>query len=217
MENRQCNHHGGTTALGNEAENRQGFEQAPAISLPKSGGAIRGMGKKTAAILVGCTSSLTILIATSPGRSGFCSQLSLSFDSGAGNVLFGLGWKLALIAITCKTDKGLTRYQDTAELDEFNLSVPEDLVPILVVCGEESAREVLLPKEEDESNDSHVGKVAGFSLHAGVAADAPQRDTLERLCRYISRPALSEKWLAVTSRGNVRLVFLASTEVRIVS
>lgn len=36
------------------------------------------------------------------------------------------------------------------------------------------------------------GKVAGFSLHAGVAAKADQRDKLERPCRYISRPAVSE-------------------------
>ena len=34
------------------------------------------------------------------------------------------------------------------------------------------------------------GKVAGFSLHAGVAARADQRQKLERLCRYISRPAI---------------------------
>lgn len=33
-----------------------------------------------------------------------------------------------------------------------------------------------------------VGKLAGFSLHAGVAARVDQRQKLERLCRYISRP-----------------------------
>jgi hypothetical protein len=31
-----------------------------------------------------------------------------------------------------------------------------------------------------------VGKVAGFSLHAGVAARADERQMLERLCRYIA-------------------------------
>lgn len=44
-----------------------------------------------------------------------------------------------------------------------------------------------------------VGKVAGFSLHAGVA-----RKKLERLCRYVSRPAVSEKRLSLTPNGNVR-------------
>jgi len=42
------------------------------------------------------------------------------------------------------------------------------------------------------------------SLHAGVAARADQRQKLERLCRYISRPAIAEKRLSLTSNGNVR-------------
>lgn len=46
--------------------------------------------------------------------------------------------------------------------------------------------------------------MAGFSLHAGVAAKAHERKKLERLCRYISRPAVSEKRLALTANGNVR-------------
>ena len=36
-----------------------------------------------------------------------------------------------------------------------------------------------------------VAQCAGFSLHAGVAAEDSQRDKLERLCRYISRPAVA--------------------------
>ena len=44
----------------------------------------------------------------------------------------------------------------------------------------------------------------GCSLHAGVAAKAHQRQKLERLCRYISRPAVSEQRLSLTSGGNVR-------------
>jgi Putative transposase/Transposase zinc-binding domain len=56
---------------------------------------------------------------------------------------------------------------------------------------------------EDQVGDT-VGKVAGFSLHAGVAARANERQKLERLCRYISRPAVSEKRLSLTPSGNVR-------------
>ena len=56
---------------------------------------------------------------------------------------------------------------------------------------------------EDQFGDT-VGKVAGFSLHAGVAARADERKKLERLCRYISRPAVSEKRLCLTSNGNIR-------------
>jgi len=41
-------------------------------------------------------------------------------------------------------------------------------------------------------------------LHAGVAAKASQRDKQERLCRYITRPTLSEKGLSLTNHGKVR-------------
>src|ERR1039457_6269152 len=85
---------------------------APTITLPKGGGAIRGIGEKFAANPVTGTGSMTVPIATSPGRSGFGPQLSLSYDSGSGNGPFGLGWGLALPSVTRKTDKGLPRYFD---------------------------------------------------------------------------------------------------------
>ena len=44
----------------------------------------------------------------------------------------------------------------------------------------------------------------GFSLNASVACGAEERKKLERLCRTISRPALSEKRLSFTLSGNVR-------------
>ena len=102
----------------------------PAISLPKGGGAIRGMGEKFAANPVSGTGSMSVPIATSPGRSGFGPQLTLSYDSGAGNGPFGLGWSLSLPSITRKTDKGLPKYQDADESDVFILSGAEDLAPV---------------------------------------------------------------------------------------
>src|SRR2546422_5324039 len=105
---------------------------APTISLPKGGGAIRGIGEKFAANPVTGTGSLTVPIYTSPGRSGFGPQLSLFYDSGTGNGPFGFGWSLALPSLTRKTDKGLPQYADTEESDIFILSGAEDLVPLLV-------------------------------------------------------------------------------------
>jgi hypothetical protein len=104
---------------------------APAVSLPKGGGAIRGMGEKFAANPVTGTCSISILIALSPGRGGFGPQLGLSYDSGAGQGVYGLGWNLALPSISRKTDKGLPRYLDDEESDVYLISGPEDLVPIL--------------------------------------------------------------------------------------
>ena len=56
----------------------------------------------------------------------------------------------------------------------------------------------------DEPPDTGAGNVSGFSLHAGVAAKANERHKLERLCRYITRPAVSEKRLSFTAHGQVR-------------
>src|SRR4051794_30417387 len=102
----------------------------PQLGLPKGGGAIRGIGEKFSANTVTGTGSLSVPIFTSPGRSGFGPQLSLSYDSGSGNGPFGIGWSLALPAITRRTEKGLPRYHDAEESDVFILSGAEDLVPV---------------------------------------------------------------------------------------
>src|SRR4051812_47288054 len=111
---------------------------APAIVLPKGGGAIRGIGEKFAANPVSGTGSMSIPIALSPGRSGFGPQLSLAYDSGAGNGPFGVGWSLSLPAITRRTDKGLPQYGDAEESDVFILSGAEDLAPVCKKNGDGS-------------------------------------------------------------------------------
>ena len=53
-------------------------------------------------------------------------------------------------------------------------------------------------------DNSSLAKAAGFSLHAGVASEADEREKLERLCRYITRPAVSTERLSLTAQGNIR-------------
>ena len=103
----------------------------PTISLPKGGGGIRGIGEKFSTNPVTGTGSMSIPIALSSGRGGFGPQMALSYDSGAGQGVFGLGWGLALPSISRKTDKGLPRYLDVDESDVFLLGGAEDLVPVL--------------------------------------------------------------------------------------
>ncbi len=114
--------------------------QPPVLSLPKGGGAIRGIGEKFGANPVTGTGSMAVPIATSAGRSGFGPQLSLTYDSGAGNGPHGLGWQLSTPAITRKTNQGIPRYvdelpipptyHDITDPDVFVLSDVEDLVPV---------------------------------------------------------------------------------------
>src|SRR5215472_14346080 len=102
----------------------------PSISLPKGGGAIRGTGEKFAANPTTGAGAMSVPIATSPGRSGFGPQLSLSYDSATGNSPFGFGWSLSLPSISRKTEKGLPIYADGAESDVYLLSNADDLVPV---------------------------------------------------------------------------------------
>src|ERR1035437_9967694 len=118
----------------------------PSLSLPKGGGAIRGIGEKFAANPVTGTGSLTVPIYTSPGRSGFGPQLSLSYDSGSGNGPFGFGWSLGPPVITGQNDKGLPQYVDSQESDIFILSGAEDLMPSLNEAKGQWIRDITAPR-----------------------------------------------------------------------
>ena len=48
-----------------------------------------------------------------------------------------------------------------------------------------------------------VAKNSGFSLHAGVATKAHERDRLEKVCRYIARPAVAEERISTNEQGDV--------------
>jgi ribosomal protein S27E len=78
-----------------------------------------------------------------------------------------------------------------------------------VALGPQKGRKVFClqtvpPRPEPAADHARVANLNGFSLHAGVAARADQRDKIERLCRYIARPAISEQRLSLTPTGKVR-------------
>ena len=65
-----------------------------------------------------------------------------------------------------------------------------------------------LPAWEDDGDErGDLATAAGFSLHAGVSARANARDKIERLCRYVARPALASSRLSLTREGLVRYAF----------
>jgi RHS repeat-associated protein len=102
--------------------------EIPSISLPKGGGAIKGIDEKFSVNAINGTASFSIPLPFSPAR-GASPSLSLSYNSGAGNGIFGLGWNLSLPSIKRKTDKGLPQYFDSIDSDTFLFSEAEDLVP----------------------------------------------------------------------------------------
>ncbi|HEY5723852.1 MAG TPA: SpvB/TcaC N-terminal domain-containing protein [Allosphingosinicella sp.] len=180
-------------AKASEADKAQA---APSISLPKGGGAVRGIGEKFAANPVTGTGSTSIPIAASPGRSGFGPQLSLSYDSGSGNGPFGFGWSLALPSIARKTDKALPLYLDAEESDVFILSGSEDLVPVL---------------EADGSRHRDLTSAAGYAIER-------YRPRIEGIFARIERwTRLADKdvhWRSI-SKDNVLTLYGQAPESRI--
>jgi len=164
------------------------------VSLPKGGGAIHGIGEKFGANPVTGTGSMTVPVPTSPARSGFGPQLSLAYDSGAGNGPFGFGWTLSTPAIVRKTDKGLPRYHDLVESDVYVLSGAEDLVPLRQPDGS-LADDITAP---------------GFRIRRY----RPRVDTLfARIERWTATTGETH-WRSIT-RDNVTTVYGTSNESRI--
>ena len=173
----------------------------PSISLPKGGGAIRDIGEKFSVNAATGTASLEIPVATSPGRAGFGPSLSLTYDSGAGNGPFGLGWKVSLPAITRKTDKGLPRYQDDPDQDTFILSGAEDLVPV---------------REERDGNWEQVPerRTVGDRRYA-IQRYRPRIEGLfARIERWRDVGSGETHWRTITS-GNLTTIYGATAASRI--
>jgi hypothetical protein len=74
------------------------------------------------------------------------------------------------------------------------------------LTGPNKGKKALVLKTVDQDHSSYQGlvvKSSGFSLHAGVSCKADERKKLERICRYIARPAISEERLSVNQNGQV--------------
>lgn len=106
--------------------------EIPSISLPKGGGAMKGIDEKFSVNAANGTAAFSIPLPVSSGRKGSAPELSLSYNSGGGNSIFGLGWSVGLACIQRKTEKELPAYRDAEESDTFIFSGSEDLIPELV-------------------------------------------------------------------------------------
>ncbi|MEP7310991.1 MAG: transposase [Pseudomonadota bacterium] len=63
-----------------------------------------------------------------------------------------------------------------------------------------------MPDSQQRLEGDHNGaaRAVGLSLDAGIDIQLGQCAKLERLCRYVSRPAVATERLAMTSSGQVR-------------
>ncbi len=81
-----------------------------------------------------------------------------------------------------------------------------------IALGPRAGQKVLTWKDPslrlaNHETPQHKGcvRAQGFSLHAETSCTSQQRQKLERLCRYITRPALNHKRLCRTRAGEVVL------------
>ncbi len=102
--------------------------EIPSVSLPKGGGALKGIDEKFSVNAANGTAAFSIPLPVAQAR-GVTPSLSLNYSSGAGNGIFGLGWNYNLSSIKRKTDKQLPQYFDAEESDVFLMAEMEDLVP----------------------------------------------------------------------------------------
>ncbi len=119
----------GTSELMPEASTESNAIQIPQISLPKGGGALKGIDEKFEVNAGSGDVRLSLPLPLSEGRNKFSPNLELGYNSSGGNSPFGLGWQLSVPSIRRKTESGLPRYRD--DEDTFILGGTEDLVPYL--------------------------------------------------------------------------------------
>ena len=124
----------------------------PAITIPKSGSAVSSIGEKfTTEPPTDRHSKIDNSTQVQRSRGAMVPSLSLSYNSGSGNGIFGYGWDLSLNEITRKTDLGLPQYMDDIpnllpeNQDTFILFGSEDLVPELFYSSTDDTWKPLPP------------------------------------------------------------------------
>ncbi len=169
--------------------------QAPSISLPKGGGALKSIDEKFSVNAVNGTTSLEIPLPITPGRNGFTPAISLQYNSGGGNSEFGLGWNASIPSIQRKTDKKLPEYNDAVESDIFLLAGAEDLVPITDTNGS-----III----DTSN-------SGYS----IKCYRPRIEGLFARIEFITDVQTNEKWWRVITKDNIATYYGLTQDGRV--
>ena len=97
------------------------------VSLPSGPGSLEGLGENVGLDLNMGTLTYSVPLAVPDGFDGVSPDLSLSYSSGAGTSVLGMGWSLEHPAVERMTFRGLPRYDET---DDFAGVGGEQLVRI---------------------------------------------------------------------------------------
>src|SRR5262249_15765047 len=130
----------------------------------------------------------------SSARNGFVPPVRISYDSGSGNSVLGLGWSLAMPSIRRRTDHRLPRYRDD---DTFLLHGSEELLL---------------------SSTSNIDRWSPDVIESGLFVIRRYRPRIEgdfALIERISHPTFGT-WWRVISRDDVTTFFGLDDDTRIV-
>ena len=181
--------------------------EVPSISLPKGGGAIKGIDEKFSVNAVNGTATFSIPLPFSPVR-GAAPEIALTYNSGSGNGIFGLGWNLGIGSIKRKTNKGLPQYFDEEDSDTFLFFDAEDLVPEFKQANDGSF-------EKDENGDYIVNEKDSPDGNYKIRFYKPRIEGLfARIERWTNKITREIKW-RIINRDNVTTLFGWSAGSRI--
>lgn len=173
--------------------------EIPSINLPKGGGAIKGIDEKFSVNAVNGTATFSMPLPFSPAR-GVSPEMNITYNSGGGNGVFGLGWAINQASIKRKTDKGLPRYLDAADSDTFLFSEAEDLVAEFEKNSDGSF------KKEDNGNFVIKEKDSSDGLFT-IRFYKPRIEGLfARIERWSNKKSQEMKWRVIT-KENVTTLF----------
>src|SRR3954469_3099803 len=101
------------------------------------------------------------------------------------------------------------RYLAQAESDRALTPLQAAACTYRIALGPRAGQKVLslqtVPSRAGDSTQPGCVNAHGFSLHAAVRCGARQRKELQRLCRYITRPAIADERLKRNPAGQVAL------------
>ena len=113
-------------------ENKSGLTPSR-IRLPKGPGSIQGLGDNAIPDLNMGLLKYTVPVEIPSGYNGLQPSIELSYNSGAGNSILGIGWSLGLASITRMTARGLPLYEHK---DLFAANGGEELVYVGLLGGQ---------------------------------------------------------------------------------
>lgn len=175
-------------------QQQNAFSSAVSVTppaLPKGGGALTGMGESLGQAGPTGLASMALPLPITAGR-GFAPGLSLSYSSGGGNSVFGVGWFCEAMRIARRTSHGVPQYNDA---DEF-----------LGPNGEVLVKTASSTSEPNPTTCSAYGDVK-FSQTYSVTRYQPRTEgAFNRLEYWFGNTSDDDFWLLHGSDGALHLL-----------